>query len=229
MRYNTGDRLIDLAPADCGRRCAMVLRACMAALLATLGGAGALGQTIQLPSVHTFSVETTVIVPDSGRSRAASDKRAAVGANRFGGVPFQRAAGVERQAVGAAVVAKIHDPEEADRATLDGAKTLRAKATSATTPTRVDLTLRANDPGLKSLAEIKRERVRQAAELARETLALVEKARDAQAEGRSSAAALYYRTASRQATGALKQQIDAQLRRLKSESAPANDSKQSAR
>jgi hypothetical protein len=207
----------------------MVFRACMAALLATLVGVPALGQTIQLPSVHTFSVETTVIVPDSGRSRAAGDRRAAVGANRFGGIPFQRAAGVERQAAGAAVVAKIHDPEEADRATLEQAKALRAKAASATTPPKVDLKLTANDPGLKSLAEIKRERAQQAAERARETLSLVDKARGAQAEGKSSAAALYYRTASRQATGVLKQQIDAELRRLKSASAPANDSKKGAR
>ena len=72
-------------------------------LLAMAVGTEASAQTIQLPSVHVFSADTTVIAPDSGQSWVAGEKRASSGANRFRGVPPQRAAGTERQTTGTAV------------------------------------------------------------------------------------------------------------------------------
>lgn len=192
----------------------MRLCGCLVGLTAMVSGADAFAQTIQLPSVHVFSVDTTVIVPDSGQAWVAGDKRASSGTNRFGGIGPQRATGIERQATGAAVVAKIHDPQQADQALLEQAKAGRAKLASGQAAPKAELALTPSDPGLRSVADIQRQRAQQAAGQKRETLALVEKARQAGSEGKASTAALYYRTASRQATGSLKQQIDAEMRRL---------------
>jgi hypothetical protein len=58
-------------------------------------------------------------------------------------------------------------------------------------------------------------------------LALLTKARQARTEEKISTAALYYRSASRQASGTLKQKIDAELRGLKA--APMSQAGQTAR
>ena len=158
-------------------------------LLAMAVGTEASAQTIQLPSVHVFSADTTVIAPDSGQSWVAGEKRASSGANRFRGVPPQRAAGTE----------------QARRANLAPSR-----------PTaNAEIVLGASDPGLKSVAEIQRQRAQQAAAQARETLAWLDKARQARSAGKTSTAALYYRTAARQANGDLKHQIDAEMRQIK--------------
>ena len=82
----------------------------------------AAAQTIQLPTLSTFSVDTTVVVPDSGGAVVGGMRRASSGINRFNGLPRQQAIGVERQAAGMSVTAKIHDPAEADEALLKEAR-----------------------------------------------------------------------------------------------------------
>ena len=81
------------------------------------------------------------------------------------------------------------------------------------------LSLAEGDAGLKSVAELRRARAAELARRDRETRDLVAKARAAQAEGKESLAAGYYRTASRQATGPLKQQVDRELGHLRAQAA----------
>jgi hypothetical protein len=170
-------------------------------------------QVIQLPSFHSFSVDTTVVVPDSGPRPLAGQKRARSGSSRFGPAAPQHASGIDRQAAGAAALAKIHDPRQADAAILQRAQALRTKrpptpAAAASTPAA------ASDPVPKSLAEIERLRAEQSVTAGREALALVEKARAALAAGKPAVANIYYGRAGKLAQGKLKHQVDAEVRRL---------------
>ncbi len=183
-------------------------------------------QTIQLPSFTSFSVDTTVLVPDSGRAPTAGSKRASSGRSTFGGFPRQRAAGSNRQAAGMHVLAKIHDPSEADKALLQQAKARGATALDNTAASAAGLARAAvnpgltGDPGLRSVAEIERQRATQSADQQREAFALYEKGREAQAAGKAGVAAVYFRSASSRATGTLKQEIDADLKALKAPAKP---------
>src|SRR3954467_9110034 len=72
-------------------------------------------QVIQLPSFHQFSVDTTVVVPDSGGASIAGNRAGRAGRSNFNGLPPNRAAGIDRGAAGAAVHAQIHDPAARER------------------------------------------------------------------------------------------------------------------
>jgi hypothetical protein len=85
----------------------------MIAILLSVGTARA--QVIQLPSFHQFSVDTTVVVPDSGRASIAGNRSGRAGRSNFNGLPPNRAAGVDRGAGGASVHAQIHDPAARER------------------------------------------------------------------------------------------------------------------
>ena len=200
----------------------MKRRTLVVGCLAWFIAAPALAQTIQLPSIHTFSVDTTVVVPDSGTGFIAGGKQARTSSNQFGGLPPGRAIGVDRQAAGMAVTARIHDPEAADVALLKEAQARRARTGAA--PTRTTgrgLALAPDDPGLHSVAELRRGHSAAApGGNERATLEFIERARRASSAGKTAIAASYYRSASRQATGPLKQQIDAEWRRL---DAPGKD------
>ena len=204
----------------------MRIRFSLFLILTTVLGVHVRAQTIQLPSIHEFSTDTTVVVPDRGNSWVAGSKRAASGTNRLGGIPAQRAGGVERQASGAAVSAQIHDPAEADQALLKQAQARRAmmRAKQPSSPDRAktdDLAMKPKDAGLQSVADIQRQRARQPATDQRESQALLAKARQVRAEGKMSLAAHYYRSASLQADSPTRQVIDAEIRNLKSDARPA--------
>ena len=188
---------------------------CLSAAMAC--GKAALGQTIQLPSIHQFSVDTTVVVPDSGQGFAAGNKRRSSSTRRIGGLPPQQALGIDRQAAGVAVTAQIHDPQRAEAALADEARARRGGDAVSQTPRQSDLALRSDDPGLMSLAEIQRRRAQQSAAADRESQAWMVKAREAQAAGKLSLSAGYYRAASKPASAGLKRQIDAELRRFRAD------------
>lgn len=90
------------------------------ALLAAgwFGGSNCWGQTVQLPTIDTFSVQTTVIVPDGGTMLLGSIGRSAMG-ETLRGVPLlgnipgagrlfkNRAIGTETSAGTATVTAQI--------------------------------------------------------------------------------------------------------------------------
>jgi hypothetical protein len=141
-----------------------------ALLMLAASAAAASAQVVQLPSFHSFSVDTTVVVPDSGPSAVASQRAARSSQSQLRGLPGSRAIGRDRQAAGAAVRAQIHDPEAAE-----GELTRRALATRGSDE-RTPLSgrppasaLRADpsrsaaalDPALPSVAEIKRARLAQ--------------------------------------------------------------------
>ena len=191
------------------------------AALAWAGANHVSAQTIQLPSFSSFSVDTTVVVPDSGRAPAAGTRRASSGTSTFGGFPRQRASGSNWQAARIHVLAKIHDPAEADRALLDQALAGRAPSPDPAVTLKPDVTPAATEPGLASVAQIERQRIAQSVARQREAFTLYEKGRQAQAAGKPGVAAVYFRTAASRATGTLKQEIDADLRSLKSPVASA--------
>ena len=243
---------------DCARARTMLGRMLLVGWLGLactwpVGTSEALGQTISLPSIYTFSVDTTVVVPDSGAGFVGGTKRASSASNRLGLFPPQRAAGVERQAAGVAVTARIHDPEAADAALLKEARDRRAATKSlseyrlgegdspillpghrkiGTVPagSRIGskvapaakgsarsnhaLALSADDPGLQSVSELRRRQAASATNNDRETLELVERARRSASAGKTAIAASYYRSAARQASPALKRQIDSEWRAL---------------
>ncbi|HEV3136493.1 MAG TPA: hypothetical protein VGZ26_01290 [Pirellulales bacterium] len=200
-------------------------------LFALTFAASGSAQTIQLPSFTSFSVDTTVLVPDSGRAATAGTKRASSASSNFGGFPKQRAAGVNRQAAGMSVLAKIHDPFEVDTAFLQQAAARHATANddgaaarTAPAPPSGGARL-AGDPGLRSVAEIERQRTNKSVAQQHEAFALYEKGRQAQAVGKAGVAIVFFRSASHRATGTLKQEIDADLKALNASAAPGKLSK----
>jgi hypothetical protein len=116
-------------------------------------------QVIQLPSFHQFSVDTTVVVPDSGAASVAGNRSGRAGRSNFNGLPPARGAGIDRGASGASVHAQIHDP-----ATRERELTLRAKQGGASGQRKSSLQsgsrtigrTPAMDAPLPSVAEIRR-------------------------------------------------------------------------
>lgn len=81
--------------------------------------------TIQLPTYSSFSVSTSVLVPDRGGAALGGVNRSAMGGSQFGPAPLPagtRAMGVERQAQNAHVFVQVHDFQEMEQALVaDGA------------------------------------------------------------------------------------------------------------
>lgn len=174
------------------------------------------GQVIQLPSFHSFSVDTTVVVPDAGRAAIAGNKQRRASAKGLGRPLANRSVGVDRQATSASALATIHDPQQADAALRRRAQTLSRAPAENSAPTLAPWVGRtaATDPPLQSVATIDRQRASRAATVERETLALVQKARTAAAGGKPGVAAIYYQRAAAQATGRLQHTIAAELGKL---------------
>lgn len=163
-------------------------------------------QTLQLPSFHSFGIDTTVVVPDSGPAALARDRRANYGVSNFGGLPRNRGWGISLNAGGGGATAQIHDPRTAEptaaanerrTSAIEGPRNLQSAAGQA-----------AIDPPLAGVAELARRRAEQSQAQGADVAALIEKARQAKAAGKDSVAAIYYRAAAAQATGELKRQID---------------------
>ena len=198
----------------------------LSSLMAIASAVPAAAQVIQLPSFHSFSINTTVVVPDSGARPLAGTRRGRAGSSRFGGVP-QRSAGIEREAAGAAVLAQVHDPQQTDLALRQEAQARRAgKAArvpvAQARPADRDEPLAGADSRLKSVAQIERERAAQRAAADREARLLVERARAAKAAGKPKVAAIYYATAAGKAKGALKQEIEVEWRGIDRSAANGN-------
>jgi len=165
------------------------MRASKSALLVLMASAAsASAQVVQLPSFHSFSVDTTVVVPDSGPSAVASQRAARSSQSQLRGLPGSRAIGRDRQAAGAAVRAQVHDPEAAEGELTRRA--LAARGTGQRTGERADMSGRppvsasradpsravaALDPALPSVAEIKRARLAQQSAAAKARPALSKK------------------------------------------------------
>jgi len=68
--------------------------------------------TLQLPTYSSFSVRTTVLVPDRGAAALGGIGRSATGTSQFGPAPLPagtRTIGAQRQAQNAHIIVQIHD------------------------------------------------------------------------------------------------------------------------
>ena len=195
------------------------------AVLAAMGAVPAWAQsgvsganvTIQLPNFSVFGVNTTVLVPDSGPSPLAAQRQARYSRSMYRGFNPLRAFGAQRRAAVAAATAKIHDPQAADEAILRAARARRTNWVRGST-SRLDR--RQGPPagrGLQSVADIERRRAGQSAADNRQALSLAEKARQANAGGKSGVAIIYYGMAAKKATGQLKADIEHEVRELKAQ------------
>ena len=198
----------------------MRLRDSLCVFLTLAWATQTVAQTIQLPSFNVFSVDTTVLVPDSGPAPIARNRRVTSGTNNFAGFPRQRAIGIDRQVTGAHVIATIHDTQDADEALLQraggqrpGARTTTSAQTMPAQTMAIDGV--AGDAKLASVDELRRRRDAQAMASQQEAFLIFERARQAQAAGKPAVATVYYRSAANRATGALRQEIIAAWRSMK--------------
>jgi hypothetical protein len=174
------------------------------------------GQVIQLPSFHSFSVDTTVVVPDAGRAPIAGNRQGRTGVSRVGPLSANRTVGVDRQATGASALAAIHDPRQADAALRRRAQEQHRAALDDSARSAAPWAGRtaASDRPLQSARTIEGERTSRTAAIERETLALIARARAAAAKGQPGVAKIYYQRAAAQATGQLPHTIAAELATL---------------
>jgi hypothetical protein len=196
------------------------------AALAAMGSLPARAQSganvaIQLPNFSVFGVNTSVLVPDSGPSPLAAQRQARYSRSMRRGLNPQQAFGAQRGAAAAAATAKIHDPQAADEALLRAARARRTNWVRGDAAQRDRRPSPAASGGLKSVADIQRDRARaralEAANNARQARLLSEKARQAEADGKSGVAAIYYGMAAKQATGQLQLDLQRKARELKAQ------------
>jgi hypothetical protein len=93
---------------SCLRLICLVIACIVGELITT----SAMAQTVQIPTVGTFSLQTSMMVPDSGSANLAGNQRGAVGSNSLG--PGSSARGSIHTAAGASVHATIIDLNELD-------------------------------------------------------------------------------------------------------------------
>ena len=214
---------------------------CMGAAL-ILACNSALAQTVQLPTLQTFSVNTSVLVPDRGQTYLGGITRARSGSSTRGlpgisGVPFanrltkNRGLALERSATSAYVTATIIDHAELDRQ-------VRARATrpSALTEHQVSVQQRADflakhlarpatdppsDVALTKQLAVHNEldRIRKQNELAESNrkanaMRYIAKGKAAEKAGKRSLARTYYKMAAKDAARDLRRQLIARIQLL---------------
>ncbi len=212
----------------------------MPLLLMTLG-AGDLfaqrpGTTVQLPTLSSFSVGTTVTVPDRGSAYLGGISRAATGRTQFGTpmLPLRNSAiGRRMSTSGVRVTATIHDFQAMDEFLLSGrpVSPMRPPSGVATLqPTSPDHRLSWDGSSVveaarRSAAGLAEARVRRASQQrirAAEAVEFFQRGQKAEAAGKPNVAKIFYHTAALRATGQLKQRVDA---RLAAVSRPENTTK----
>jgi hypothetical protein len=176
-------------------------------VLLTAGNAQA--QVVQLPSMHTFSIRTSVLVPDSGRAYLGGTNRSShwMSSRGPGWGPLGRSAGRAGgvSATGGTITATIIDNSELDELVLEEARAIRAaKGIEAPVDTRVGIKP-PRDAAPVSVAAIKRKLAAEDDALESEAEADFQKARDYERAGEGALARNYYRVAARKSTGVVKQ------------------------
>ncbi|HEX7447680.1 MAG TPA: hypothetical protein VF306_09050 [Pirellulales bacterium] len=184
---------------------------------------------VQLPSFSFFTVDTTVSVPDRGTASLGGIGRSSTGSTAFGPAlgPPNRAFGRSLSSSSVSVRASIHDFEALDRATLERASSYGARSqrgvSRASHPRRGSVPDQrkktfgagsAERAPVRSVAEARRLRAAEVAAGESESLANLEHARHAAAEGKPGVARIFYKMALRQAPGTLKPQINRELAAL---------------
>jgi hypothetical protein len=224
-----------IRPTRWSMRAAVPVAACMA--LAATDHCSA--QVVQLPTFSSFSVGTTVSVPDRGSAYLGGVSRSADGRSTFGvpGLPMRpfrnSAIGSTRSASHASVNVWIHDFEAMDRYLLgqpssggDGVAVSgdRAGFRSTMPATRPEVERRqwASRPALPaespaaespigSVAEERRRRAAQQSARAAEALRFFERGEAAESDGKAAVAKIYYQMAARRADGELRERLAARI------------------
>ncbi len=204
----------------------------VATIVMAHGGAEACGQVLQLPSFDYFSVQTSVMAPDRGGTYLGGRHRSWYGRRNFGvpggsGIPgvgpllSNRATGGGAGAGAASVHTTIMDHEALDRAVLSEAARRRAPGQTRLQGAEVFRPGRASLPaepsGLMSVAELRHRNAQRNQAQQKEALKLLAQGDEAQAQGSSGAAKIYYQMALRRADSQLQPQIAQRLKRLAGE------------
>jgi hypothetical protein len=173
--------------------------------------------TVQLPTISVFSVQTTVSVPDGGRmSLGGIDRGVDSTVNRRGGLLPNRGIGSSRSASGISVSATIIDNQEIDRAILAAAAAKHLKADDTLALKAADLSKSVgNSQAMRSspdsVADIRQQNAAMSARQALEQARLFAKAQEAEAEGKTGVAKIYYQMVARGNHAALKAKAQERL------------------
>ncbi|HEX4131341.1 MAG TPA: hypothetical protein VHZ24_14975 [Pirellulales bacterium] len=158
--------------------------------------------TVQLPTFHFFTVQTTVSVPDRGTMLLGGSGSLGTGNLANGPIflPTQSSRGSAGGATMMSVRATIHDFEAMDAALLAGKVDMSPPPSIAA-------------PGT-SVVEARQQRQVEVAATDREAAEYYSRAVAAERDGKPGAAKVWYQMASRRATGTLKAEIEARLAAL---------------
>ncbi len=177
---------------------------------------------VQLPTISSFSVNTTVSVPDRGSVLLGGVHRAASGRSEFGAplLPLRnRSFGAERSASGMRVSVFIHDFEAMDEYLLSQPTRFRPRQARLAADRPRDVwqkrleNARAGSAGPlgMSVAELGAQHRRDEQMREEEARGWFERGQNAEAAGKANVARVYYQIAARRAEGGLKDQIAARL------------------
>ncbi len=176
-------------------------------------------QTVQLPTFHFFTLNTSVLVPDGGDAFLGGVNRATSGRNERGipglpGRPFTNTGiGGSTVASGVSVSAQIHDLDAMDRAILGdnfAANSTPAKSNVASARHLAAVQTGANPIG--SVAALRAQIAAEDAAAEREAAESLARGQQLLTEGKTSLAKTYLQTAARHSKAAVREQALALLR-----------------
>jgi len=166
-------------------------------------------QVVQLPSMHTFSISTSVLVPDRGGAYLGGVRRAAHGSTSrgsgWGPLGRNTVRGGTVAGTGVMVHATIIDHSELDELVLEEARAMREIKGLVGADTARPRVATPRDSAPVSLAAIKRELAAEDEAIEAEAKQDFEKALAYERAGEGALARNYYRVAARKSTGEVKQ------------------------
>ena len=177
-------------------------------------------QVVQLPSIHQFSVDTTVSVPDYGgaylggvsSSSQGRTERGTPGLGRFGG---NRAIGSATGATGLSVRATIIDHAELDDRVLAEAKARRGFVLAAEPVHDLPTPATRETTRVSSLASIRQELAEEDARQEAAAAEVFQKAQACEAKMEWRLARTYYQLAAQKSSGIVKAKSQERLLALK--------------
>lgn len=167
------------------------------------------GQVVQLPSMHTFTVQTSVLVPDSGQAHLGGVNRSSHWMSSrgpgWGPLGRHRGRGGGMSATGGTITATIIDNAELDALVLEEARAIRAEKGIELPRESVARIKPPRDSAVLSVAAIKRELAAEDAAKEKEAKRNFEKTLAYDRAGEGALARSYYRVAARKSSGEVKQ------------------------
>lgn len=164
-------------------------------------------QTLQLPTFSSFSVETSVLVPDRGSALMGGTRRSSSGSSQSGPLRGSQSRGSSAAAGGIDVSAFVHDFEAMDQAVLAKAAQKRGEQTRE----NPNFPAARSGERLSSVADIRRRQVQGTGQEADDSGGYLNRARAAVADGKPNVARVYFQMAERRAQGSAKADIQAEM------------------